>query len=123
MNDLWDKYNFSAIFNDPRMWSEYKYIRNEGTWNNEGEWEGSISNGTFKAIIDTATEADVEMLPQGDKITDAISIISDTELFMSEKDHLADLVEYKDDNYKVSREREFNWNLHYYIALRQDENK
>ena len=118
-NNPWNTFNLSTVFNDPRLCNTYEYTRNIGKKSMEtGYWEGTESKGTFKGIIQSATEADVEMLPQGTKINDMISITSDSELYLAEKDHLADVVSYRGRNYQIISERIYNWNLFSYIAQR-----
>ena len=120
MNNFFKEYNFSTIFSDPRLTGVYQYTRNVGGYNTDGDWQGKVITGEFKGIVEPSSQADIEMLPQAEKITDAINIISDTELFISEGDHLADVVDYRGHDYKITEEKEFNWNAFYYIATRLD---
>lgn len=119
-NNPWSTFNFSSIFNDPRVSNTYEYTRDVGKVVRRGEWEGTVSKGIFKGIIQSASEAEIEILPQGTKITDIISITSDRELYLEEGNHKADVVIYREHNYKIISERKYNWNLFSYIAQRLD---
>ncbi|MDU7441763.1 MAG: hypothetical protein E7L05_14625 [Clostridium sp.] len=96
--------NLSRVINDTRISQEFKVFRKTGEWI-KGRFEEKETQIDMNGVIVPATNKEVEMIPEGDRVKGAISIHSTKRLYTT---HLADKgegtsdeIEWENERYKV----------------------
>ncbi|MDU1339839.1 MAG: hypothetical protein E6935_16720 [Clostridium butyricum] len=99
--------NLSRVINDTRISQEFKVFRKTGEWI-KGRFEEKETQIDMNGVIVPATNKEVEMIPEGDRVKGAISIHSTKRLYTthSEEDGedgegTSDEIEWENERYKV----------------------
>ena len=96
--------NLSRVINDPRISQEFKVFRKTGEWI-KGRFEEKETQIDMNGVIVPATNKEVEMIPEGDRVKGAISIHSTKRLYTTHLEEdgegTSDEIEWENERYKV----------------------
>lgn len=97
--------NLSSVIHSSRLSQDYTILRSFGVWEN-GEF---INNGTpstlqFHGIITVATERDLQKVPEGNRQTGAMKILSTEPIYVTgqlEENGFSDVLVWNNEKYQI----------------------
>lgn len=97
----------SDIVNDPMFAQTFSILRSSGTWV-KGDWENIETAIQSYGAMQPATDRELQMLPEGDRISGALSVWSSAPLYttgtVGQNDpnaHISDLILWHGEKYRV----------------------
>lgn len=97
--------NLSSVIHSSRLSQDYTILRSSGVWEN-GEF---IKNGIpsmlqFHGIITVATERDLQKVPEGNRQTGAMKILSTEPIYVTgqlEENGFSDVLVWNNEKYQI----------------------
>lgn len=97
--------NLSSVIHSSRLSQDYTILRSSGTWEN-GEFikSGTPSALKFHGIITVATERDLQKVPEGNRQTGAMKILSTEPIYVTgqlEENGFSDVLVWNNEKYQI----------------------
>lgn len=97
--------NLSSVIHSSRLSQDYTILRSSGTWEN-GEFikSGTPSVLKFHGIITVATERDLQKVPEGNRQTGAMKILSTEPIYVTgqlEENGFSDVLVWNNEKYQI----------------------
>lgn len=96
--------HLSEVVNDPDFAQAFTIQRSQGGAFGPGGWMDQSSPIAAYGVIQPARAKDLKQIPEGDRVTGAISIIAQQEMFITHNDPtagLSDIVVWQGNNWRV----------------------
>jgi hypothetical protein len=94
----------SRVVRNPRLTTSITLKRPTLTLAKEGEMSRTYADSTIRAIVHPAKLSDLMMLPEGERISNAIVVYSTSEIREGNgKDTSADVIVYQSQNWRVAK--------------------
>lgn len=97
--------NLSSVIHSSRLSQDYTILRSSGVWEN-GEFikNGIPSTLQFHGIITVATERDLQKVPEGNRQTGAMKILSTEPIYVTgqlEENGFSDVLVWNNEKYQI----------------------
>lgn len=97
--------NLSSVIRSPHLSQDYIILRSSGVWEN-GEFikNGIPSTLQFHGIITVATERDLQKVPEGNRQTGAMKILSTEPIYVTgqlEENGFSDVLVWNNEKYQI----------------------
>lgn len=97
--------NLSSVIRSPHLSQDYIILRSSGIWEN-GEFikNGNPSTLQFHGIITVATERDLQKVPEGNRQTGAMKILSTEPIYVTgqlEENGFSDVLVWNNEKYQI----------------------
>lgn len=94
--------NVKRVLSNPKFNTSFTVYRKSGDWLH-GKWSGHESSIVLRGVIINASPKEVEMFPEGDRIINAITIYTKSEIYTSRgaTGGISDDIEWNGRRYKV----------------------
>ena len=97
--------NLLSVIHSSRLSQDYTILRSSGTWEN-GEFikSGTPSALKFHGIITVATERDLQKVPEGNRQTGAMKILSTEPIYVTgqlEENGFSDVLVWNNEKYQI----------------------
>lgn len=95
--------NLSRVVHSPRMSQKITILRKTGSWS-QGTWvQGEPQTLTMRGIVTMAKPKDLAMVPEGDRLTGAIRILTTERIYVTDgsANNITDLVFWRGAQYRV----------------------
>lgn len=103
--------NLTRVVNSPRFAQAFTVNRYTGTFQRGGYVAAAPTQLPFYGIVQVATDEDINMVPEGDRVAGMMSFISQQEMYLTDSDRpdgtsgLSDRILWNGDMYKIVARR------------------
>ena len=94
--------NLSRVIHSPRLSQKITIFRTSGNWQ-DGGWvqDETHTELTMRGIVTMAKAKDLEMVPEGDRLTGAIKVLTTERLYITSDGNITDMVLWRGASYRV----------------------
>ena len=94
--------NLARVVHSPRMSQKITILRRGGSWQ-YGTWvqDENPTELSMRGIVTMANAKDLEMVPEGDRLTGAIKILTTERIYITSDGEITDMVFWRGARYRI----------------------
>lgn len=94
--------NLARVVHSPRMSQKITILRRGGSWQ-YGTWvqDENPTELSMRGIVTMAKAKDLEMVPEGDRLTGAIKILTTERIYITSDGEITDMVFWRGARYRI----------------------
>ena len=93
--------NLARVVHSPRMIQKITILRRGGSWHGTWVQDENPTELTMRGIVTMAKAKDLEMVPEGDRLTGAIKILTTERIYITSDGEITDMVFWRGARYRI----------------------